>query len=227
MSRLPGLMMVLGVVVILLLGTSYVWFRNLSTGDQPVIGGPFTLVDSNGKAVTDRDFHGKYLLVYFGYTSCPDVCPTTLNEITSALDSLGAKAARVQPVFVTIDPHRDTPSVIRQYTASFGPRLIGLTGTPEQIAAVEKEYHVYAAVHRTGNGPNDYTMDHSSIIYLKRRQIGQLALHLGQVLAGDSVHGFARPLFMIGKVEQRANLSDGKAQVAGAARKSQAAYVVG
>ena len=165
-ARLPRLMLVLGVVAIVLLGTSYVWLRSPSTGDQPVIGGPFTLLDSNGKPVTDRDFRGKYLLVYFGYTFCPDVCPTTLNEITTTLDSLGAKAARVQPLFVTVDPQRDTPAVLRTYTAVFSPRLIALTGTQEQIAAIEKEYRVYAAVHRTGNGSNDYTMDHSSIIYL-------------------------------------------------------------
>jgi protein SCO1 len=165
-ARLPRLMLVLGVVAILLLGTSYVWLKNSPEGDQPAIGGPFTLIDASGKPVTDRDFRGKYLLVYFGYTFCPDVCPTTLNEITAALDSLGAKAARVQPLFMTVDPQRDTPPVLHQYTAAFGPRLIALTGTPEQIAAVEKEYRVYVAVHRTGNGPNDDSMDHSSIIYL-------------------------------------------------------------
>jgi protein SCO1/2 len=106
------------------------------------------------------------MLIYFGYTFCPDVCPTTLNALAGALDKLGSRADRVQPLFITVDPKRDTPSVIGQYTAAFSPRIIGLTGTNEQISAAEKEYRVYAAEHRTGPGPNDYSMDHSSIIYL-------------------------------------------------------------
>ncbi len=130
------------------------------------IGGPFTLTDSAGKTVTDRDFRGKFMLVYFGYTFCPDVCPTTLNQVAVALDKLGAKADRIQPLFVTVDPRRDTPEAMRQYTAAFTPRLLGLTGTPEQIAVVAKAYRVYYAEHRTGPGPLDYTMDHSSILYL-------------------------------------------------------------
>ena len=130
------------------------------------IGGPFTLTDGNGKQVTDRDFRGKYLLVYFGYTFCPDVCPTTLNQVAAAMQKLGAKAEQVQPLFVTIDPQRDTPSVVRQYAAAFDARLIGLTGTPEQVAQIAREYRVYYAVHRTGSGASDYTMDHSSVIYL-------------------------------------------------------------
>ncbi len=130
------------------------------------IGGSFSLTDASGRAVTDRDFRGKYLLVYFGYTFCPDVCPTTLNQMAGALDTLGARADRIQPLFVTVDPGRDTPAVLLQYTAAFTPRLLGLTGTPEQIAAVAKAYRVYYAEHRTGTAPLDYTMDHSSIIYL-------------------------------------------------------------
>jgi protein SCO1/2 len=130
------------------------------------IGGPFTLLDGNRKSVTDKDFRGKFLLVYFGYTFCPDVCPTTLNEVAEAMDKLGPNAARVQPIFITVDPKRDTPDVMKQYAASFSPLLLGLTGTPEEIAKVAKEYRVYYAEHRTGPGPNDYSMDHSSILYL-------------------------------------------------------------
>lgn len=137
-----------------------------TASNQPGIGGPFTLVDGDGKQVTDRDLRGKYLLVYFGYTFCPDVCPTTLNEVSTAMDGLGAKAERVQPVFITVDPRRDTPDVVKRYTEQFGPRILGLTGTPEQVAAVSREYRVYAAVHRTGEGPDDYTVDHSSVLYL-------------------------------------------------------------
>ena len=151
-------------VAVLLLGAGvFVW---LSGGTASLLGGPFTLEDGNGKQVSDRDFRGKYMLVYFGYTFCPDVCPTTLNEVADALDRLGPKADRLQAIFITVDPRRDTAAVVKQYAAAFSPRLLGLTGTPEQIAKVAKEYRVYYAEHRTGPGPDDYSMDHSSILYL-------------------------------------------------------------
>jgi protein SCO1/2 len=152
-------------IAVLLLGAgSFLWLTGATGG--PTVGGPFTLVSDTGKTVTDRDFRGKYMLVYFGYTYCPDVCPTTLNSVAQAMDKLGVKAKDVQPIFITVDPERDTPAVIKQYVSAFTPALIGLTGTPEQIAAVAKEYRVYYAKHVTGPGPNDYSMDHSSIIYL-------------------------------------------------------------
>ncbi len=130
------------------------------------IGGPFTLTDGAGNAVTDRSFRGKYMLVYFGYTFCPDVCPTTLTEMADALDKLGSRADKVQPLFITVDPARDTAPVVQRYAAAFSPRMDGLTGTAEQVAAVAKEYRVYYAPHRTGPDPGDYTMDHSSILYV-------------------------------------------------------------
>jgi protein SCO1 len=152
-------------VAVLLLGAGgFLWMTGNAGG--PSIGGPFTLESSAGKTVTDRDFRGKYMLVYFGYTYCPDVCPTTLNAVAAALDKLGPKAMQLRPIFITVDPERDTPDVMKQYTGAFGPDLIGLTGTPDQIAKVAKEYRVYYAKHVTGAGPNDYSMDHSSIIYL-------------------------------------------------------------
>lgn len=162
----PPAYAVIGLLVsLLLLGTgAFLWLNGQAGG--PVVGGPFTLVSGDGHTVTDRDFRGKYLLVYFGYTYCPDVCPTTLNAVAGALDKLGSTADRLQPLFITIDPRRDTPEVIKQYTAAFSPRLLGLTGTPAEIATVAKEYHVYYAEDRTGPGPNDYSMDHSSILYL-------------------------------------------------------------
>ena len=154
------------VVVALLLGAgAFVWLNGTGRGGS-LIGGPFRLEDGNGKAVSDTEFRGKYMLVYFGYTYCPDVCPTTLNELADALDHLGTKADKLQPIFITVDPKRDTPAVVKQYVAAFSPRLLGLTGAPEQIAHVAKEYRVYYAEHRTGPGPNDYSMDHSSILYL-------------------------------------------------------------
>ena len=130
------------------------------------VGGPFTLIDGDGKQVTDRDFRGRYLLVYFGYTFCPDVCPTTLNEVAVAMQELGAAALRVQPLFVTVDPQRDTPGVVKRYAAAFDPRLIGLTGSPEQVAQVAQEYRVYYADRRTTPRASDYTVDHSSLLYL-------------------------------------------------------------
>jgi protein SCO1/2 len=167
MGRAPKLAIAGLLVAALLIGGAAVLVLTGHGRDgAPSVGGPFALVDGDGKTVTDQTFRGKFLLVYFGYTYCPDVCPTTLNEVADAMDKLGATAARVQPIFITVDPKRDSPAVIKQYAANFSPRLLGLTGTPEQIAKVAKEYRVYYAEHRTGPGPNDYSMDHSSILYL-------------------------------------------------------------
>jgi protein SCO1/2 len=157
---------IIGIVVaLLILATgAFVWLTQ--GGTASLVGGSFSLENGNGQLVTDRDFRGKYMLVYFGYTFCPDVCPTTLTEVADAMDKLGAKADKLQPIFITVDPKRDTPQVIKQYAAAFSPRLVGLTGSPDQIATVAKEYRVYYAEHRTGPGPNDYAMDHSSVLYL-------------------------------------------------------------
>jgi len=129
------------------------------------IGGPFTLVDQDNKTVTDTNFRGKYLLVYFGYTYCPDLCPTGLQSIAHALDTLGAEAGKVQTLYITVDPARDTPAKLKEYVASFRPDMIGLTGTAEQIASVAKEYQVYY-VKGEQVDDHDYVMDHSSLIYL-------------------------------------------------------------
>lgn len=130
------------------------------------IGGPFNLLDGDGKPVTSKTFAGKYMLVYFGFTYCPDVCPTTLNQVADAMDRLGPKADRVVPVFITVDPKRDPPAVVKDFAAAFSPRLVGLTGSAEELAKAARAYRVYFAERRTGAGPNDYTMDHSSILYL-------------------------------------------------------------
>jgi protein SCO1/2 len=130
------------------------------------IGGPFTLSAPDGTTVTDQTYRGKWLLIYFGYTFCPTSCPTTLLEIASALQKLGPNAGKVQPLFITIDPQRDTPEVMQQYTRSFDPRILGLTGTPQQIATVAQEYGAYYVRHRTGPGADDYVMDHSTYLYV-------------------------------------------------------------
>jgi protein SCO1 len=128
------------------------------------IGGPFRLVDQNGKTVTDADLKGKWSLVYFGYTHCPDACPTALNDIAIALDELGPQRNAVRPVFVTVDPERDTPEVLKSYVTAFDAPILALSGTPEEIAQAAKGYRVYYAKHPEAGG--DYSMDHSSVIYV-------------------------------------------------------------
>jgi protein SCO1/2 len=133
---------------------------------KALIGGAFTLTDNTGKRVTDQDFHGKYTLVFFGFTSCPDICPAGLQLIAGALEKLGTKAQRITPIFISVDPQRDTPEKLAAYVKNFDPRLVGLTGTPEEIAAVAKAYKVYYAKVPSTELPDDYTMDHTSIIYV-------------------------------------------------------------
>jgi protein SCO1/2 len=129
----------------------------------PNIGGAFTLVNQDGKTVTEKDFANKYLLIYFGFASCPAICPTELQKITEAYQALPKPwQERIQPLFITIDPERDTPAILKNYVALFMPQLIGLTGSVEQIEAVKKAYKVYGAKVPEGNS---YTMDHSSFIY--------------------------------------------------------------
>lgn len=135
------------------------------------IGGPFTLVDQDGRTVTERDFRGKLLLIHFGYTYCPDICPTSLSIMAEALDLLGADGDKVVPLFISIDPKRDTPEQLKMYVAYFDPRLIGLTGTPEQVAAAAKAYRIYYAPQpRKAGDAEDYLMDHTAIIYLMGRK---------------------------------------------------------
>ena len=128
------------------------------------IGGPFQLVDQNGKTFTDADLKGKWSLVYFGYTHCPDACPTALNDISIALSDLGPKRDAVRPVFITVDPERDTPDSLKAYVTSFDAPILALTGTAEQVAKAAKGYRVYYAKHPEAGG--DYSMDHSSVIYV-------------------------------------------------------------
>lgn len=133
------------------------------------IGGPFALLDQNGRRVSDRDFAGRHRLMYFGYAYCPDVCPVDLQKLMAGYAQLEKSdpqlAARIAPIFVSIDPQRDTPPVLKQYVAAFHPKLTGLTGTPDQIAATAKTFAVIYS--RQGEpGASDYLMDHSRIAYL-------------------------------------------------------------
>jgi protein SCO1/2 len=129
------------------------------------IGGPFSLIDHSGTPVTDTTYRGRMILIFFGFTHCPDICPTELQVMAEVLDRLGADAARVAPLFITIDPERDTPESLARYVDLFDPRIIGLTGTPEQIGAVARAYRVYYAKVQPP-GSTTYTMDHSSFVYL-------------------------------------------------------------
>lgn len=169
-----GMLLGLAVVALLaggLLAARHYW--GMGGGSAPVasddatasIGGPFTLVDQHGRTVTERDFRGRWLLVYFGFTYCPDVCPTSLARNGDAVTLLGDKGKQVVPVLITVDPERDTPEKLKDYVVSFHPQAVGLTGTPEQIAAVAREYRVYYAKARQDAG-EDYLVDHSSITYL-------------------------------------------------------------
>ena len=129
---------------------------------ETLVGGPFQLVNAEGKAVTDADFRGHPFLVYFGYIHCPDICPTTLAQLSEVLQRIPDKPIKV--LFVTVDPERDTAKLMADYVSSFDSRFIGLSGSVNQIAAIEKAYRVFARKAPTKDG--DYTMDHSSIVYL-------------------------------------------------------------
>jgi protein SCO1 len=130
----------------------------------PAIGGPFELVDDNGKPVSDKKLAGKPFAMYFGYTFCPEVCPTTLLDLSRWIKDLGSDADKLNYAFVSIDPERDTPKLLHTYLSSFDPHIRGFTGTSEQIAKIAKEYRVYYKKIPTENG--SYVMDHSSIMYL-------------------------------------------------------------
>ena len=128
------------------------------------IGGPFKLVDQNGKSISDQDLKGRPFLVFFGFTHCPEVCPTALFDISEVLNKLGPDADKVNALFVTVDPERDTPEKLKEYLSSFNPRLIGVGGDAEALAAVAKAYRVYYKKVPLKDG--DYTMDHTAIVYL-------------------------------------------------------------
>jgi protein SCO1 len=139
----------------------------VATTGTALIGGPFTLVGRDGKTVTDRAFRGKYMLVFFGFTHCPDICPAELQVMSAALDALGPKANEIIPIFITLDPERDAPPVVTGYVTNFSPRFVGLTGSPEQIAEAAKAYRVtYSKFQEDETKPGDYSIDHSALVYL-------------------------------------------------------------
>ncbi len=154
------------------------------------IGGAFSLTDHNGKAVTEKDYAGSYLLVFFGFASCPEVCPTELQKIAQVLELLGEeKAAKIQPLFITVDPERDTPEALKAYVAEFHPKLVGLTGTAEQIEAVKKAYRVYASKVQM-EGMEGYMMDHSAFTYF----MGPDGANIGIYPAKDTAEQIAEAI---------------------------------
>ena len=154
-------------------GASELWHQDRSrlapTATEAIrdsIKSDFALIDHTGKSVTDENYRGKWLLVFFGFTNCPDVCPTALNEIAQIMENLGEKAAKVQPLFITVDPERDTPERMAEFVSAFDPRITGLTGTLEQIKASTKSFKVYYAKEVQKGAPDGYTMEHTASLYL-------------------------------------------------------------
>jgi protein SCO1/2 len=167
MKRLPQLPLLIALCVFAAIGIGLAVFLNGSgqPATQPSsVGGPFAMTDdSNGRTVTDADFKGQPFLVFFGYTHCPDVCPTELFQIAQVMKVLGPDT-KIKVLFVTVDPERDTPKIMKDYVANFDPRIVALSGTEAQTRAMEKAYRVYAKKVPGKNG--DYTMDHTAIVYL-------------------------------------------------------------
>src|SRR5258708_14599740 len=155
-------------------------------GGRPGIGGPFTLTDQDGRTVTSDSLKGKPTLIYFGFTYCPDVCPTSLLLMETAIDKLGPDAAKkVNLVFITIDPERDTPKLIKDYVGNFGSTFIDLTRTPEQVAAAARAYRVYSQK-VPGKDGAPYLMDHSSIVYLLDRN-GRFITHFTHEAKAEAI----------------------------------------
>lgn len=137
-----------------------------SRNDAPAFQAIFKLTDHQGMVQTESEFSGRWMLVFFGFTNCPDICPTTLSEVAAVMDGLGSEADKVQPIFVTIDPERDTPAALAEYVPLFDAGIIGLTGTPEQIAETSETFPIFFERVEEVAAPNGYTMGHTSHLFL-------------------------------------------------------------
>jgi cytochrome oxidase Cu insertion factor (SCO1/SenC/PrrC family) len=170
LPRSPWARAVAGICLLISLGlVGFGLWQAFAPQATPLIGGAFSLTDQFGKTRTDADFRGQFLLVFFGFTHCPDICPVELQTLSDVMDQLGAGGAKVTPLFITVDPARDTPDVMKQYVANFHPRIVALTGSVADVAAVAKAYRVYYARVTGGTASNndaDYIMNHSAIVYL-------------------------------------------------------------
>lgn len=153
---------------------------------EATVGGAFTMTDHTGRRVSDQDWRGRYMLVFFGFTFCPDVCPTALQVSTAALEKLGAKADRIGPVFISVDPERDTPQALASYLASFDKRFVGLTGTSEEVASVAKAYRVFYRKVKDEKSTAGYTIDHTAIVYLMD-PAGRFVTHFTHATSPDTM----------------------------------------
>jgi protein SCO1/2 len=156
------------------------------TAVQPTIGGPFTLTDQNGTPRSDRDFRGRLMLVTFGYTHCPDVCPLTLAAIGDTLQALGPQADQVAGLFISVDPGRDTPAVLKDYVESVSPRIVALTGTADQVAAAARGYRVYYRIAGDPARDPNYAVDHTALLYLMDRE-GHFVTHFTHQTQPDAI----------------------------------------
>lgn len=169
--------------------------RRLPSGGEALIGGAYTLVDGKGATVTNKDFAGKYTLVYFGFTHCPDICPTGLLLIENAINQLGRAGDRIVPLFISLDPERDTPKVVGNYVQHFGKRFVGLTGTPEQIKHVAEQYKVYYRKVEDKDAANGYMVDHSAYMYLMGpdgKYLTHFPHHISESALKDGLAKFVR-----------------------------------
>ncbi|MBL4612232.1 MAG: SCO family protein [Emcibacter sp.] len=177
------LMVLAGIFIFVAAGylvkTDKTTIKTAQQNNKALIGGPFSLINHHGKSVTNEDFRGKYMLIYFGYTFCPDICPTELQIMGQALDLVPKDVlADITPIFITVDPARDTVEIMAQYAPAFHPNMVGLTGSDEQVKAVKKTYRVYAAPEKQAEGadPDAYMVSHTSYTYLMDRD-GEYITH--------------------------------------------------
>jgi protein SCO1/2 len=159
--------------------------KQISVG-QALVGGPFSLIDQTGRRVTEQDFRGKYMLMMFGFTFCPDICPSGLQVMSAAIDQLGPKADAIVPVFISVDHERDTPAQLAQYVKSFSPRLVGLSGTAAEIAVAAKAYRVYYKKVTDEKSTAGFTYDHSALIYLMGPD-GRYITHFTHAAGPDAI----------------------------------------
>ena len=170
-AKLRPLIPAFALLVIGLIALGVAWYSVVNAPENAAassIREKFSLVDQTGKRVTEADFAGRPHLVFFGFTHCPDVCPTTLYELSTIFDELGDDAGKIEVIFISVDPERDTPQSMADYVSSFGPQFTGLTGTKEEIAAVAKDFKVY--YRKVPLEGNDYTIDHTAVVYLFNRR---------------------------------------------------------
>ncbi len=158
----------------------------IKTSGKALIGGPFSLIDQDGKRVSEKTYAGKFMLVFFGYTSCPAVCPAQLQVMSLGLDALGEQAKRIQPIFITIDPARDTVAAMARFVSGFSDRLVGLTGTADEIKAVGKNYRIFYSKVKNSNSAKNYLMEHTTIIYLMNER-GEYVRHFSYGVKPDEL----------------------------------------